>query len=170
MRTDEKECHRCHQTKPINRFYKSSSTKSGYRGSCKACTDNPDNKRRYRKVSEVLEDYKFLREHGEDHYACAERIGVTPNHLVDAVAQADCRIMESGEQACYDRILLCIERGKVFSFHDMPVWVDVNGSDFNVAVNVAVARGLCVPVGKRVHVLSNRGNAVLHYRGVACES
>ncbi len=79
----------------------------------------------------------------------------------------DARIMEPLEQACYDRILLCLDSKRMFSIHDMPL--HSTEKDYQVAVGIAVRRGLCECVGKRVHVLSNRGAAVDFYKAVAGE-
>lgn len=162
-------CHRCSVEKPAAEFGRQRARKDGLQAACKACKNEArrkDPNRRYKKPSDLVEDYLFLRGHDVDHLSIAKRTGVVPEYLRQVVDAADCRVMERGEQECYDRILLCVGRGKTFSRHDMPFSCDVDGVDFNVAVNVAVRQGLCEPVGKRVHVLSNRGNPVIHYEPV----
>lgn len=160
-----KHCPNCDTTKPQAEFAKDASRSDGLSGRCKTCRMTAQQTSQAGR-DEFVEDYTFLREQHMDHKAIAAHMGKQSRDLGRLLQRYDCRIMEPAEQACWDRIMLCVERGKRFSVHDMPLMADE--TDFLNALNVALWRGVVRRVpGKFKHPLGHRGVLSVVYEG--CE-
>lgn len=113
-----------------------------------------------------INEYTFMREQGMKHEQVADAMNLSLSRLLMLIAKYDCRILELSERRCWERIMLCLERGKSITMMDMPI--GANEGDFNVAVNIAMRRGMVRRVdGKHKHPLASRGHTVVLYEGVS---
>ena len=110
-------------------------------------------------------DYQFLREQGLSNEAVARQMGITHRRLMLNTLRYDCRVFTHVEQACWDRLMLCLDRGKQVTIHDMPV--AASSDDFSCVIDVALRRGIVRRVpGLHKHFLSPRGDVNAFYEAV----
>ena len=169
-------CSQCEQHLPRTQFRQDRSRKAGVSGICKPCRKENNRRKKLLEPPRMTHeevfvyDYQFLREQGLSNEAVARQMGITHRRLMLNTLRYDCRVFTHVEQACWDRLRLCLDRGKQVTIHDMPV--AASSDDFSCVIDVALRRGLVRRVpGLHKHFLSPRGDVNAFYEAVTdgCE-
>lgn len=96
-----------------------------------------------------VDDYLMLVAEGLDEIQIAERMGRNPNAMVRRAIDSGCRVPTHGQARADALIARWVEHRERFTKFDFPFYL--SQSDVNVSVHRALASGLVVTLGMKVH-------------------